>query len=632
MCGIAGILNISGNLSPREMQRLALEMALRMEHRGPDDSGVWVDPSGYCAFSHRRLSIIDTSSAGKQPMLSRDGHSCITFNGEIYNYLDIRADLEKFGHQFSSSSDTEVLLAALRQYGETLFEKMDGMYAFGYLDVPSREVLLARDPFGEKPLYYTVQNGYLAFASELHCLSVLPGFDVGIDRDSLAQYLAFQYVPSPRSIYAKVSKLPPGHFMRIKPDGKIEVQRHFRFKPQNSPSAEQPMDQLADELEDILIRSIKRRMISDVPLGAFLSGGVDSSAVVALMRKVLGRDVKTFSLGVHDSPESEHLFARQMALHVGADHHDLVLTPDVPKLIHTIGACLDEPNADSSCLPTYLLSQFARRQVTVLLSGDGGDEMFGGYGRYFSTLDEEERFVKGAPELANWSPSRAYLSNRILIFELEHTRDLFGELPAQTEELLARLRSDLDAPSSPLISRLRELDMHTYLPGAVLAKVDRMSMQHALEVRCPILSIEVARFAEKLHASHCYAAGHGKLVLKEVASRYIPRAWLDRRKQGFSVPTHLWNQRDFVATLKKMTLSQDSCLPNLLDSARLARFVKRQEEGGFSAYQVWSVLLLEIWLRAQTAKASTKTLWRSSQTSHKVSYSGSYNEPSNTAA
>lgn len=626
MCGIAGLLNLSGRFSREEMGRLVAGMADKMVHRGPDDSGVWIDPTGYCAFSHRRLSIIDTSSAGRQPMLSQDAQACITFNGEIYNYLDIRSELSNAGVQFSTATDTEVLLEALRRDGEKIFAKMDGMYAFGYLDVPTRELIVARDPFGEKPLYYTIQNGYLAFASELHCLSVLPGFDTEIDRNSLAQYLAFQYVPSPRSIFSKVSKLPPGHFMRVSPNGDVSIKCHFSFDPERQPSAEQPLDQLADELEDILIRSIKRRMISDVPLGAFLSGGVDSSAVVALMRKVLGRDVKTFSLGVHDSPESEHLFARQMAAHVGADHHDLVLRPDVPKLIHTIASCLDEPNADSSCLPTYLLSQFARKQVTVLLSGDGGDEMFGGYGRYFSTLDEDALAAQGDPALAGWRASKAYLSNRILIFELEHTKELFGELPPETEELLQRLRAELDATSSPLISRLRKVDMNTYLPGAVLAKVDRMSMQHALEVRCPILSIEVARFAEKLHTSHCYAAGQGKLVLKEVACRYIPRAWLDRKKQGFSVPTHLWKQQDFIGTLKKMVLSEDSLLKGVFERDRLLRFVKRQEEGGFSAYQVWSVLLLEIWLRAQQSRPKSTGFWNRSHTPKSSSASWSSEE------
>ncbi|MFN8390791.1 MAG: asparagine synthase (glutamine-hydrolyzing) [Bdellovibrionota bacterium] len=597
MCGIAGLINLGGKLSPDSMLDTVGRMADCMVHRGPDDSGAWVDPTGYCAFSQRRLSIIDISPGGHQPMESADRRACITFNGEIYNFLDVKEELIRRGIQFRSTSDTEVLLEAIRLYSENLFARLDGMYAFAFFSRDDREVLIARDPFGEKPLYYTEQNGYFAFASELQCLEVLPGFQRDISQEALTEYLAFQYVPSPRSMYRAVKKLPPGHFLRIDASGKIEVKRHFAFQPAERPQTGVPLDQLADELEDILVRSIRRRMISDVPLGAFLSSGVDSATVVALVTKVLGRKLKTFSMGVHDSEESEHYLAREMGKHLGSEHHDMVLSPDIPVLAKKIGGLLDEPNADSSCLPTYLLSQFARRQVTVVLSGDGGDEMFCGYSRYFQMLDEERRALNGDPAFKNWKAGSAYFSPRILVFPENDVRELVGDLPPASEQYFTAFKDFLDRPELPLYSRLRQIDMNTYLPGAVLSKVDRMSMQHALEVRAPILSIEVARFAEKLMGYHCSADGLGKQVLKEVASRYIPRSWLDRRKLGFGVPVHLWNRADMLRSLRRMLLAKDAKVRDYFDPKRLEAFVLKQETPGtFSAYQVWTMIILEEWL------------------------------------
>lgn len=597
MCGIAGIINLEGRLSPDKLKQIVRAMADSMTHRGPDDSGVWVDPSGYCALSHRRLSIIDTSSAGRQPMASSDGRFHITFNGEIYNYQELKPELLQKGSCFSTQTDTEVLIEAVRQFGRQVFEKLDGMYAFALYDSETRKTVLARDAFGEKPLYYSLSGGILAFSSELHAFCHLPGFDTTLDEDGLAQYLLFQYIPPPRTIYRSISKLPPGCWMEIDENSKITIRRHFSFRPAEYPDKMQPLDALADELEEILVRSIRRRMISDVPLGAFLSGGVDSSAVVALMTQRLNRHVKTFTLGCHDTDDSEHIQARQIAEHLGADHNELVLRPDVPRLINTIAACIDEPNADSSCLPTYLLSQYSRSQVTVLLSGDGGDEMFGGYNRYFATMREEESAISGDPAFAKWQPGSAYLSSRILIFTPAELEQLLGSIPPETKDLLNGLRSSLNDGGLPLLSRLRQLDLHNYMPGAVLSKVDRMSMQHALEVRCPILSVEVARFAEKLATSHCYGSGQGKLVLKEVAARYLPRAWLDRRKMGFGIATDLWKKEDFISALRTQLLGRRTRMSKWIDRKRLEAFVARQQGSAFSPYHVWAVMLLEIWLK-----------------------------------
>ena len=367
MCGIAGFVDLRGRFHAEALRELATRMANTMLHRGPDDGGAWVDPTGYCAFSQRRLSIIDLSPAGHQPMQSSDGRTCITFNGEIYNFNDLRSELESNGRTLRTRTDTEVLLEAIRAYGTETFLKLDGMYAFAFFDEQTSDLILARDPFGEKPLYYTHQNGYFAFASELHALPVLPQFDATIDEEAIAQLFMLQYVHAPRTIYRSAKKLPPGHWLRLSRDGTIRIEQFYKFTPQSGPFEDRSLDDLADELKEILVRSVRRRMISDVPVGAFLSGGVDSSLVVALIARELGHKVKTFSIGFDKAPESEHLFARQMAERLGTDHHDKILAPDILNLATMIGQILDEPNGDSSCLPTYLISEFARRQVTVSL-------------------------------------------------------------------------------------------------------------------------------------------------------------------------------------------------------------------------------------------------------------------------
>ncbi len=598
MCGIAGLLNFKGGYAPNQMARMVTRMADQLIHRGPDDQGVWVDPEGRIALAHRRLSIIDTSPLGRQPMFNADGSACISFNGEIYNYSDLKKDLIGRGSQFRTGTDTEVLIEAIRAYGTDVFEKLDGMYAFCFYDLRNKTALLARDPFGEKPLYYAHIGSLLAFASELSAIEVLPGFSKEVDRDALAQYFAFQYVPCPRSVYGQAKKLPPGHYLLVDANGNESIRPHFSFNPTPEPVISQSMDQLADELEDILLRSIKRRLMSDVPLGAFLSGGVDSSVVVALTSKVLGEPVKTFSLGSNNSNESEHLFARQMASQMNVQHNELLIDPDVPKYVKLVGSVLDEPLADSSCMPTYMLSEFARKQCTVLLSGDGGDEMFGGYGRYFGMMQEQASRDSGAQDFASWTPSKGYFGWKILLFIEPEISELFGGIPSLTAQFFDEFKASLDGSPLPLISSLRKVDVYNYLPGAVLPKVDRMSMQHGLEVRTPFLSREVARFAEKLAPAHCYAEGQGKLVLKEVGARYLPREWLERKKMGFGVPTHLWGHEACVRELRKAVLGQKSALPNWLDRRGLEAFVVRQENPNtFSAYQVWTALIAEVWLQ-----------------------------------
>jgi len=600
VCGIAGIVSKDAGLAPSDLANLAKMMADCMPYRGPDDSGAWVSPDGRCALSHRRLSIIDLSASGHQPMVSDDGQSAIAFNGEIYNFLEIRYELESQGERFKTQSDTEVLLSLIREWGTKWLPKLDAMFAFGYYDSRNRELILARDAFGEKPLYYVETDRYFAFASELHALARLPGFDCHIDLDTVATYLSFQYVPAPNTIYQRANKLSPGCFLRLKPSAVPIVERYFQFKTGSVRTSKRSLDDLADELEAILVTALRRRLISDVPLGAFLSGGVDSSTVAALITKKLGVALKTFSIGFAGQPDSEHLDAAAIAQHLGTEHHEQVLQGYSLELGRHIGSVLDEPNGDSSCLPTYLVSRHARETVTVAISGDGGDEMFGGYGRYFATVDEDARIRSGILNLGWWSPGAAYISSRLLVFRDQDIEMLFGEVPKGLADLLGGLRKQLNKDSRPLLNVLRELDANTYLAGAVLAKVDRMSMQHSLEVRTPFLGIEVAKFAADLAADDCYEHGQGKLVLKRVASRYLPAEWLARPKRGFGLPPHVWNKEHILPLVRPLLLTPDSRLGAWIDRKRMTTFLDNQN-GEFSAYACWHLFILEIWLRTHLA-------------------------------
>jgi asparagine synthase (glutamine-hydrolysing) len=584
------------------MQETVVAMIGTMIHRGPDAEGVWSDPQGRCVLGHRRLSIIDTSDEGLQPRVSGDGRYVITFNGELYNYQEIRPQLEAAGVRLRGRTDTEILLEALALWGTSALERFDSQFALAMFDTRTGEVLLARDPFGEKPLYYTeLPNGAVGFASELQALERLPGFDATVDVNAVAEMLAFQYIGAPRSIYSSVRKLGPGHWLKIAPDGSMQTGRYFRFEPGRSGFDSRPMADLADELEDILSRSVRRRLIADVPLGAFLSGGVDSSTACALVRRKLGLPLKTFSIGFDGAPESEHLAARAFAEHLGTDHYDEILSPSASDFLLEIGGLIDEPNADSSCLPTYLLSRFARRHVTVAISGDGGDELFGGYDRYFMTLDELERHKRG--ELPGWTPGGAYYGNRILVSVENHIEELLGFVPAGFAEHLGRLRGELDDEASQLLCAMRRMDGEHYMPGAVLPKVDRMSMRHSLEVRTPYLNTELARFAERLPDAVLYEPGRGKLILREVAYRYLPRQLVDQPKRGFGLPLSDWARTSLLDVAQHLMGSDDSRLSAAFGADRVGGFLRRQRQPGqFSAYQVWAATVMESWLRHHPAK------------------------------
>jgi len=597
MCGIVGLFDPAGRLGPERLAALCQRMGETLVHRGPDDQGLWLSDDGLVALGHRRLAVIDPSASGHQPMVSPLGALC--FNGEIYNYRRLRDELSERGQRFHSQCDSEVLLAGLDREGPDFVSRLDGMYAFAYWDRRQRTLLLARDNFGEKPLYVCRQDGLVAFASELQALTLLPGFDPAIETATLASYLCFQYVPAPASIYRSVEKLPPGASALIGADGRVEPRQRYRFVTSGQRASVRRLDDLADELEQLLLESVADRLVSDVPLGTFLSGGVDSSLVTALAARRCGHQpLTTFSIGFSAHADSEHQRAREVSRHLGTDHVDELVEPDIVAFGERLGRLLDEPNGDSSCLPTWLLSRLARRRVTVALSGDGGDELFGGYGRYFATLEDEQRArLAGAP----FAPGSAYYSSRLLVLPDAALKIILGEVPAPLADHLAELRHQLDHDPRPLGNQLREADAAAYLPGAVLAKVDRMSMQHSLEVRSPFLGRKVANFAAGLAQDDCFTPGAGKRVLKAVARRYLPADWVDGRKLGFGLPMKGWAEAEVLAATEALLRPGECRLAHWLGSAALERFLSFQRQHRY-IYQLWGVLILESWLRSHPAR------------------------------
>lgn len=614
MCAIAGLIDLTGAYGPDTIARLTTAMRDTMVHRGPDDAGLWVDPAGGCGLGHRRLSIIDLSADGRQPMAAVNGPAIVTFNGEIYNHLEIRRRLEQGGAVFRSRSDTEVLPNLFADLDPGPLGALNGMFAFGVWRPDLRQLLLARDAFGKKPLYVYQDTHVFAFASEMQAFYALPTFDAQIDRDALAEYLLLGYFPGPRTVYQRVRQIEPGSFMRLEfsqgaPPRVLAADRFFQFTAVERPSvAGVDKGVLKANLKRRLISAVEQRMVSDVPLGAFLSGGVDSSLVVAIVRRELGREINTYSIGFEGAPESEHEDARAIAAHLGARHHDSLLRPDGIDLIGRIAGVLDQPNGDSSCLPTYLLSEFARREVTVILSGDGGDELFGGYGRYRDTMNELAdaqllRRVHGI-DPATATLADLYMSLRWHIWLPSQVEQLLGALPQSAAMRLEGWRAALNDPSTPPMHRMRTLDANLYMPGAVLAKVDRMSMQHALEVRAPLLDVGFADLAMGVSQDDCWASPDvTKKILKEIASDYLPREWMFRSKKGFGLPSNAWAMNDVISLCGDTLAAPGARLRDHLDAGALAATVKTQSQPNqFSIYQMWPLLILELWLREQPAK------------------------------
>jgi asparagine synthase (glutamine-hydrolysing) len=613
MCGIAGLVVAPGQPAP------AMELGRRMNavilHRGPDDEGLHCDERALLGM--RRLSIIDVAG-GHQPLYAADRQVCLVFNGEIYNYRELRADLEKDGCRFATHSDTEVVLQAYLRSGVAALEALDGMFAIALWDKRTQELILARDRFGEKPLYYTHDPRRLVFGSELKSLLQVHDCPRDIDPEGLRAYLAYGYVPSPGSIFNGVHKLPPAHYLRYR-DGQVSLQRYWRPSLARKTSLDEA--QAGEKLEELLDRAVASRLVSDVPFGAFLSGGLDSSTVVALMARHMSQPVKTFTIGFKEAAYNELDDARRVATHLGTEHHELVVEPDAVDLLEKLVWHFDEPFADSSAVPTFLVSERASRHVKMVLTGDGGDEMFGGYDRYLNLMKLEQlggmrkpggRLLKMAGALLpNPHGERARrIGDRL---QLPFDERYLSGVAMMRGDIARRLRAqaggsnhfdlpflhdagrDLGAGDS-VLDRAIAIDLQSYLPDDILVKLDRMAMAASLEGRSPFLQPDLVEFALSLPEDYRVRRGRGKHLLREVAGKWLPPRAISKPKQGFGIPLAEWFRGPLRAlaadTFASRAFRERGLLDPLAAESLLDEHVNRRID---RSEALWQVLCLELW-------------------------------------
>lgn len=652
MCGISGYLNNSGGQRAETMAAQLRAMGRAIQTRGPDDSGEWFDPEAGIGLSHRRLSVLDLSPAGHQPMASVCQRFVLVFNGEIYNHLDLRATLGAAGQApaWRGHSDTETLLAGFANWGvKATLDKCTGMFAFALWDRHEQCLTLARDRLGEKPLFYGWQSGCFLFGSELKALRAHPAFEGGVDRNALALYMRHNCIPAPHSIHPGIRKLPPASLLRVslaRPEPEISQYWSALDATRRVGSFQGSAQDAVQALDALLRDAIAQQMVADVPLGAFLSGGVDSSAVVALMQAQSSRPVKTFTIGFHEDAFDEAVHAKAVARHLGTDHEELYVTgAQAMDVIPRLPALYDEPFADSSQIPTFLVAQLARRHVTVSLSGDAGDELFCGYNRYLlvqrmwhniQRLPGPLRhglaggLLRVAP--ATWSR----LSRHFMRLLPEHRRHanvgdklhkLAGVLDTHTAaDLYRRLVSHWQDPSAVVlgatepvtllqtappglghlgeIERMMALDLVTYLPDDNLVKVDRAAMGNSLESRVPMLDHRVVEFAWSLPMAYKLRGGVTKWALREVLYRYVPRSLIERPKMGFGVPIEAWLRgplRDWAENLLSAPrLRADGYFDVALVRQRWDEHLSGRRNWHF---HLWDVLMFQAWLDNQQAQA-----------------------------
>jgi asparagine synthase (glutamine-hydrolysing) len=622
VCGIAGRVNFASGAPVAE--DAVRRMCALIGHRGPDGEGVMVN--GAVGLGHRRLAIIDLSPGGHQPMSAGGGQVWITFNGEIYNYQDLRTTLEARGHRFRSQSDTEVLLAAYLEYGVSCVDRLRGMFAFAIWDGRTRSLFVARDRLGKKPLHYRLDQDGIAFASEPKAFLADPGFVAEPDAEAISHYLTYQYVPSPYSAFRGVRKLPPAHYLLVR-DGRVRVERYWslRYEPKRRISEEEACQELVSRLTE----SVRLRLISDVPLGAFLSGGVDSSIIVALMAQLSRAPVKTFSIGFDEKDYDELPYARMVARRYETDHHEFIVRPDATEIFDRLVWHYNEPYADESAIPTYYLSRLTRDHVTVALNGDAGDENFAGYHRYVSEMTTElygrlpralRRFAatmastlpevggprglvargrrwfdRGADTRAGRYARRAtYFDPRLkaTVCTPEFER---ASGASRSDGLLLDALSD--SRSGSFLDAMMRADVGLYLPDCLLVKVDIASMAHGLEARSPFLDHTFMEFVATLPADFKLRNGVKKYILKKAAAHLVPPEILARRKMGFGVPLEHW----FRGALRELTrdvLLGSSAARGYFRRDVVLRWIDEHERGIRNWHdQLWTLLMLELWHR-----------------------------------
>ncbi len=629
MCGLAGIAALGRTLPPE--LRLAIgQMTDAIAHRGPDGSGVFGDARA--VLGHRRLAIIDVAG-GKQPLSNEDESCWITFNGEVYNHHELRERLEARGHRFRTRSDTEAIVHAYEEYGTSCVDHLEGMFAFAIYDQRKSELFIARDRLGKKPLFYAVLGGALHFASEIKAIAQSPAWDPAIDLDELESYLCLGYFLAPKTVYRHVRKLEPGHWLKLS-NGRIEVKQYWDVDRFDDFAGSE--DDAVAQIDDHLRQRVAERLESEVPLGAFLSGGIDSGLVVSAMAEAHGGSVVTTTVGFGESRENEIAPATLTAKQFKTEHYAHVVEPRLEDILDSIVHAFDEPFADSSSVPTWYVSREARRHVTVALSGDGGDETFGGYDfRYVPHAVESRirgllpgrplrhavgRLGAAWPHSANLpkpvrlgtflenvgrEPEGAYYAD--LCFMKPHVANaLLGRAPSRDPRATAVYDKVTEpyrrCPSTSPVQRAQYADLKIYLPNDVLVKVDRMSMQHSLEVRCPLLDRRLVELAFRFPQSLKQAGRTGKLLLKKVARKRLPAEILDAPKKGFNAPVGAWIAGQYRETFQSEVLASGSCVASLIDLQYARRMFEAHVQGRADhSYALWALWMLERWSRAQRA-------------------------------
>jgi len=615
MCGIAGFADTDRQARPD--LNLVHQMCEVIRHRGPDDEGIHVEPG--VGLGMRRLSIIDLAG-GRQPIHNESETVWVVFNGEIYNYQELRAELESHGHRFYTSSDTETIVHAYEQWGEGAFARLRGMFGIALWDRATRTLLLARDRAGQKPVHYAERGGRLYFGSEIKSLLAARAVEPRLNVGALDHFLAFLYTPRDTSIFDGIHKLPPGHYLRWQ-DGRADVRQYWQIAAEETFAGTEA--EAVEALGSVLHDAVRSHMISDVPLGAFLSGGVDSSAVVGMMARASSQPVKTFSIGFDDPEFDELEHARLVARHFGTDHHEFVVRPDGLSILDSLIAHFDEPFADSSAIPTWYVSEIARRHVTVVLSGDGGDELFGGYDRYLPhpRVAQFDRVpvpgMRAAAALA-WpllphgargknflrhvakNADGRYLDSVSFFHPDEraalYTSDVRAAAALDAERGLARHFDRFAA--LPHDSRMMRFDFETYLPEDVLTKVDRMSMAHSIESRVPLLDNRVIDFAASLPARFKIRNGRRKHVLKETLRTLVPDSILARRKQGFGIPLGTWFRGGLTGLFSDVLESPRSLQRGYFDPAFVRRLLREHLANERDhTLRLWQLLVFELWHR-----------------------------------
>ena len=619
MCGIAGIVSsASGDGIDAEVIH---RMCQAIVHRGPDDEGLFVKQG--TGLGMRRLSIIDLSG-GHQPVFNEDRSVWIVFNGEIYNFPDLREGLVKRGHDFSTHTDTEVIVHLYEEMGADCVSKLRGMFSFALYDERRRKLLLARDRLGKKPLYYALQGQRLLFGSEIKAILTVAPELATVNHKALLQYMYFGYVPDPLTAFTTIQKLPPGHLLEFE-DGKIDVRQYWNL-PQYGTHPPRSEEECLEEMEHRLAEAVRIRLISDVPLGALLSGGTDSSTVVALMARASSKPVKTFAIGFRDEDFNEAHYARIVAQKFGTDHHELIVEPNVLETVEMLTSSLEEPFGDSSMLPTYFVSCMARKHVTVALSGDGGDEIFAGYDRYRIHLRRNafERVPNWArrlyknkvyPRLPGDVRKRKFSYNVALPWRERYVDGISfvpsfeREMPLLSDEFRAVLhdgnpqdvmyRHFEQAPAKDPVSQMLYVDTKTYMVADILTKVDRMSMATSLEVRVPILDHVFVEWATGLPVDWKIRGGKQKYILRKLAERVgVPREVLYRPKQGFAMPLVHWMKHELKELIMTVLLDPRTLQRGYFEPRAVPQLLEEHFHGSCDhSGRIWRLLMFELWHR-----------------------------------